>query len=513
MDPIEKEGAGEEKKRRGWLKILCGIVPAALACLLLVSLFFFRQEWQEEPGSADLIQSGTMQAPTGTAQGGASAPPETAADPGESTAPADPTGETQGSVPPSAEPTVETQAGTAPAADPTEETGGGTVPTDPNQDEPTGPEKPTKPTEPPAEPTEGPKATDPIPATEPSTPGEPEDDRVLIDVPAFNEEVYLVGEAVKDYLNAENVESVSDFLAPYWNTGTRLDIGSPAVLSYQVRHLPEGVSVKKAVFRISASADFKHADVLEAADTEQSVRVYNLLPGRKYYYQVTVTLSDGSSHTRQTSFKTAATPRLLNIDGIVNVRDIGGWKTTDGKTVRHGLLYRGSELDGFVEPEFRLTEKGREQLRNLLKIRTDMDLRHAGEDMLGPDVRHVYYCAIQYGHIFTEAGSEAVRRVFSDLSDPDNYPVYMHCTYGADRTGTMCYLLEGLLGVSDADLIRDYELTALYFGYVSPEEMDAFIQKLGTYPGETTQQKVESYLLSIGVTQQQIDSIRQIFLT
>ena len=76
----------------------------------------------------------------------------------------------------------------------------------------------------------------------------------------------------------------------------------------------------------------------------------------------------------------------------------------------------------------------------------------------------------------------------------------------------MCYLLEALLGVSDADLIRDYELTALYYGYVSPELMNAFVQRIAAYPGDTTQERVENFLLSVGVTEQEIASIRQIFL-
>ena len=84
--------------------------------------------------------------------------------------------------------------------------------------------------------------------------------------------------------------------------------------------------------------------------------------------------------------------------------------------------------------------------------------------------------------------------------------------YGADRTGTMCYLLLALLGVSDADLKRDYELTALYYGYVSPELMDRFVERIGNLPGNSTRERVEFFLESAGVTQAQMDSIRQIFL-
>lgn len=43
-------------------------------------------------------------------------------------------------------------------------------------------------------------------------------------------------------------------------------------------------------------------------------------------------------------------------------------------------------------------------------------------------------------------------------------PVYFHCTAGADRTGTLACVLEGLLGMSQSDIDKDYELTTFYSG-------------------------------------------------
>jgi protein-tyrosine phosphatase len=239
------------------------------------------------------------------------------------------------------------------------------------------------------------------------------------------------------------------------------------------------------------------------------VSVYNLRTGTEYFYNGIFTLTDGTKLTLSGSFKTEAGPRLMHIDGLVNVRDLGGWITADGKTVKQGLLYRGSEMDGLVEEKFKLTPQGLEQMK-ALGIKTDLDLRHEGETVL--EGEHILYNAIQYEYAFTDAGKDAVRRLFADLADPANYPAYLHCTYGADRTGTMCYLLLGLLGVSDADLKRDYELTALYYGCVSPAQMDPFVAKIAALPGENTQARVEYFLESAGVTRDQMDSIRQIFL-
>ena len=48
----------------------------------------------------------------------------------------------------------------------------------------------------------------------------------------------------------------------------------------------------------------------------------------------------------------------------------------------------------------------------------------------------------------------------SDVAYNDE-KIYFHCTHGADRTGTIAYLIEALLGVDESDRITDYELTTL----------------------------------------------------
>jgi len=111
-----------------------------------------------------------------------------------------------------------------------------------------------------------------------------------------------------------------------------------------------------------------------------------------------------------------------------------------------------------------------------------------------------------------DADYEKIRDIFRDLANPANYPMYMHCTYGLDRTGTVCYLLEALLGADETDLIRDYELSALYHGHASGDTLDPLHTTLETYDGNNLSEKVASYLLSTGVTAEEIASIRSIFL-
>lgn len=364
--------------------------------------------------------------------------------------------------------------------------------------QPTAPSRPESPSQPEA----------PSQPEEPSQPAGPAVTDICLNTHSVP--VYLIDTPAREYLAQDRVADVTAFLSRYWDTHTNMDRGLPVELSYTVKSLAPGISVSRAVFRLHKSDASGGYLELTPQPGEKKVLLYNLNTGMQYRYSVIITLSDGSEMTLNGSFRTVQGPRLMHIDGLVNVRDLGGWTAAGGRPVKQGLLYRGSEMDGMVEADFKLTDKGLEQMK-ALGIKTDFDLRHDGEDVI-PGATHIYYNAIQYEHAFTEQGKEAVRKLFADLAKPENYPAYLHCTYGADRTGTMCYLLLGLLGVSDGDLKRDYELTALYYGYVSPELMDRFVERIGNLPGNSTRERVEFFLESAGVTQAQMDSIRQIFL-
>ena len=76
----------------------------------------------------------------------------------------------------------------------------------------------------------------------------------------------------------------------------------------------------------------------------------------------------------------------------------------------------------------------------------------------------------------------------------------------------MCFLLGALLGVSEEDLIREYELSALSSADVNRQQLQKMLNQLKTYGGENLKENVQLYLLDVGVTTQQIASIREIWL-
>jgi hypothetical protein len=339
-------------------------------------------------------------------------------------------------------------------------------------------------------------------------------------VTAFNGAVDLVHQEVLSYINSDGEQLVSSFLP---SGAYRHDKGQPVTLGYD----PGELDVKSASLEISKNQDFSVVEVTESIGVRsKSIKISNLYPDTTYYFRISLTLADGKVVTNGGTFTTSKSPRLIDLDGASNVRDIGGWKTEDGKQIKYGLVYRGSELDGGKNtghPDFNLSYYGMMQAE-ALGIKTDIDLRSesvkVGEySVLGEDVTRKFYNSAQYESILKPENAERTRKIFSDHANPGAYPVYVHCTHGVDRAGSVILLLEGLLGVSKSDLIKDYELSAFYHNYKHVNRnvenggnILALIEGIEAFEGDTFAQKVESFLLSIGVTATEISNIRTTLL-
>ena len=204
-------------------------------------------------------------------------------------------------------------------------------------------------------------------------------------------------------------------------------------------------------------------------------------------------------------------------EGIPNGRDIGEIKalrTMDGKDIKSDLLIRGCELDcaNYYFPE-EILEIGIERLKNEFHVKFDMDLRSpsaVGKDLLGDGVIHKNYAMVMYDQVFTNAGKAKVKEVFTDLANPDNYPMYLHCTHGIDRTGTVCFILEMALGVQYDNLWKEYMYSV---GAHDGSILKVWNGIMDNYAGNDSREKAIAFLKDCGITQEQIDSLYQIFLT
>ena len=337
-----------------------------------------------------------------------------------------------------------------------------------------------------------------------------ESDRITLTMP---EVVNIAPEALNNVIKDDSGRIVDEIVNQF-RSEARIDVGYPATISFTIEQsLAENISY--ITVEVSENENLENSRLFTLEAQDRSVDVYHLKTGTKYYYRVNAFLStEGNMNVRHRSgsFETAVTPRFLSIDGVRNVRDIGGWmKTEDGKAIKQGILYRGTEIDGQVQAEYKATEIGIADMKNILGIKSDFDLRaYNKSNPLG--VEHKAFAIPAYEGIFKEAGKEKVKILFSELANPVNYPVYMHCTYGTDRTGVMMYLLELMLGVDEESATKDYEFSSMFIRGISREKLFPVITELETYEGRTMQEKVRSYLKSCGVTEEEMEAIKSILL-
>lgn len=322
--------------------------------------------------------------------------------------------------------------------------------------------------------------------------------------------VYPYSDKVKSYLMTEGTDAYQ-----YFAEGTAADGDTsfkPVCITWRDT---ENAAITKYVVQYGTKADLSDA-ITVTKDTQLSdkkIEVYNLYKASTYYVRVTAYSAETVMGQGDFSFQTSDMgPRVMKIDSLYNVRDIGGYFAEDGKKTRQGMVYRGCEMDanGVV-----LSAEGNAYMSNVLGIKVDLDLRGNGSQSPITFARKEAIGIGGYLEAFSQA--EQYRKIFATLADENNYPVYIHCAGGADRTGTVCYLLGALLGVPEEFLIQDYEMTS-YSMYGSRTrdsdvyDFPAFVEKLKSYQGNTLTEKTESYMRSIGVTEGEIQNIRNILL-
>ncbi len=273
----------------------------------------------------------------------------------------------------------------------------------------------------------------------------------------------------------------------------------------------------------SESPSFANAVTQDVATESASYEIYNLVPGRMYFCKVIGTKDEGQQTTELAnfSFTTAGQMRHLKAEGTANVRDLGGWPTASGKIVKYGMIFRGGEWNGGhnLEPE------GIEALRGAgikaeLDLRGDSEAKNITKSVLGNDITYKRTALGQtQSHMEGLTNSKSTYKTalqFVLTNVKNDKPVYFHCAIGRDRTGTLAFLLEGVLGMSKSDIYKDYELTNFsYWGTpCSKGQLDAMFATVETYEGETLEQKFRSYLKSyFGFTDKAINDFREKMLT
>lgn len=292
----------------------------------------------------------------------------------------------------------------------------------------------------------------------------------------------------------------------------RLDHPQGKQVSWK-RHL-SSQDVSQISIWVSEQPDYRRAMTFTTRSvTDTTYVIRNLLPYRHYYYKVVEVAKDSTICTLTDGrFRTTGQVRMVQVDGARNVRDIGGWPTQFGIPIRYGLLYRSGRLDN-------VTDEGIHQLKVNLGVRAELDLRKESRltcSPLGDDVDFICLvtdCYAGYMARGKERLAEDLQWIVARLRE--NKSVNWHCAVGCDRCGTMSFLIEGLLGVSEVDLCRDYELSC-FAGFKRPRSHKGFrtmlpyIKRQG--PANDLAQCFYNYWLSAGVSKDDLDYLRSIML-
>lgn len=271
---------------------------------------------------------------------------------------------------------------------------------------------------------------------------------------------------------------------------------------------------------------------------ERTYNIYNLYSDTTYYVQVEELLLDGSQKTKTISFKVAdIASRLMHIENLMNVRDIGGYASSLGGKIKQGKIYRGSAFED-IAYSLSLTEEGKRVLENEIGIKTEIELRYQYEinSQSGTSTERTQSLidGATYNHlpidvydVVFDTSYTSCRlnyyKIFSLLADESNYPIYIHDQNGADKTGTIAFFINALLGASYEDLRYDYELTSFTAcglrgadrGQNYSVHFQAIYEGLMDYgeSGDSIATCAEKFLKTLSVTDKQISAIRSINLS
>jgi protein-tyrosine phosphatase len=182
----------------------------------------------------------------------------------------------------------------------------------------------------------------------------------------------------------------------------------------------------------------------------------------------------------------AVTPRIPQLEGALNFRDLGGYRAADGRTVRWNHVYRSGTTHALTTSDVaRLGARGirfaydlrsnneRRSHPNRLRDIANLDYRFRDHDHLPGDIRRLLKsrdvraedsrrAMIDVYKKLPHEFEDAFRALFHSLAAGE-VPLVFNCTAGKDRTGAAAALLLTALGVPREAVLEDYLLTAQFF--------------------------------------------------
>ncbi len=269
---------------------------------------------------------------------------------------------------------------------------------------------------------------------------------------------------------------------------------SSALLNIEVRRIDSSTvelcwQPKDRKPTVSICAGLGRKDALREVPVDGSgngcIKISGLDPVARHFYHVTD--EDG------TRLMTAE--RLICLDGTVNFRDVGGYKTIDGREVKWGKVFRSDGLSRLTEKDHQvLTKMG---IQRVFDFRTPSEIKES-PDKLPEDgsITYVNLPVTQGKFDFVDAMKRLKQgdsswltpdfmvngyirnieefacvwgEVINFLADSEGPALLFHCTGGKDRTGTCAALILLMLGVDEEMVINDHQLSNTYIAGLLPK--------------------------------------------
>ena len=261
--------------------------------------------------------------------------------------------------------------------------------------------------------------------------------------------------------------------------------------------------------------------------TEKSYAYKSAEIGTYYYYRAATSSEALAEAPIKTKASALIAPRNIEVGGVVNFRDIGGWKTSlvEGGYIKQGLYYRCGEFNKTSAANAKnITAEGKELVKEL-GIKVDIDMRDSrtvdalnGKSPASSDdwEIEVYKGSIPSGTESTRFSgfADVYKGIFEKIAEADTKPIALHCANGADRTGIVCFFLLALLGASEEDCGRDYSFTR-FAGERDVDhtvEFDGWMSATKALEGDSLAEKMKNHLMSKGIEEETLEHIREIFI-
>ena len=297
--------------------------------------------------------------------------------------------------------------------------------------------------------------------------------------------------------------------------GNKGDKSAPKALSLAFAELADAQTY---YVQISKENTFANAEV--RTSTKKSYDFINAEVGTKYYYRAAVSEEALATATVKEYQVADTAPRNIKVDGMINFRDQGGWKSNlvANGVIKQGLYYRCAKFDS-------ITTAGKKVIKEL-GIKLDIDMRDSYQVPSTSKASSAEW-PVEILKASVASGTEDSRwegtggiaatykKIFEAIANADQKPIALHCTHGADRTGIMSFFLMGLLGASEEDIGRDYVLTrfAGERAVLPDNEIKNWLDKTNALSGANFTEKLYKHLKDdFGIAADTLETIREKFV-